>query len=65
MNHRKFNHLDFKKFHPGGNLGKRLKTVEDLMLTKLKIPFVNENSTIKNGLKIINSKKLGVCVVID
>ncbi len=65
MNHRKFNHLDFKKFHPGGNLGKKLKTVEDLMLTKFKIPFVNENSTIKNGLRIINSKKLGVCVVID
>lgn len=65
MKHKKFNHLDFKKFHPGGNLGNRLKTVEDLMLTKLKIPFVNENSTIKNGLKIINSKKLGVAIVIN
>ena len=62
MNHKKFGHLDFKKFHPGGNLGNRLKTVEDLMLTKNKIPFIDENNSIKNGLKIINSKKLGVLI---
>ena len=29
MYHKKFGKLDFKKFHPAGNLGKKLKTVED------------------------------------
>ena len=29
------------------------------MLTKNKIPFINENQKMKNALKIINSKKLG------
>ena len=62
MNYKKFGKLDFKKFHPAGSLGKKLKTVEDLMLIENKIPFINENDTIKKGLKIINLKKLGVLV---
>jgi|TARA_B100001057_G_scaffold409431_1_gene424104 arabinose-5-phosphate isomerase len=62
MYYKKFSKLDFKKFHPAGSLGNKLKTVEDLMLTKEKIPFINENDNIKNGLKIINQKKLGVLI---
>ncbi len=62
MYYKKFSKLDFKKFHPAGTLGNKLKTVEDLMLTRKKIPFVNENDIIKNGLKIINQKKLGVLI---
>ena len=62
MNYKKFGKLDFKKFHPAGSLGKKLKTVEDLMLIKSKIPFINENDTIRKGLKIINLKNLGVLV---
>ena len=63
MQQKKFSKLDFKKFHPAGNLGKKLKTVEDLMLTKNKIPFINENETIKKALRIINHKKLGVLII--
>lgn len=62
MDHKKFSKLDFKKFHPSGSLGNKLKTVEDLMLTKQKIPFINENKTIESGVKIINQKKLGILV---
>ena len=62
MNYKKFGKLDFKKFHPAGNLGKKLKTVEDLMLINNKIPFINENNSIRKGLKIINLKKLGVLI---
>ena len=62
MYYKKFSKLDFKKFHPAGSLGNKLKTVEDLMLTKQKIPFIYENDVIKNGLKIINQKKLGVLI---
>ena len=32
------------------------------MLTKNKIPFIDEQKTISQGLKIINLKKLGVLV---
>ena len=62
MHYKKFGKLDFKKFPPAGSLGKKLKTVEDLMLAKNKIPFINENDTIKKGLKVINQKKLGVLI---
>ncbi len=63
MRIKKFGEKEFKRFHPSGSLGARLKTVEDLMLTGKKIPFINENSGMKTALKIITKKKLGVLVV--
>tara|TARA_A100001015_G_scaffold312858_1_gene418848 strand:- start:38 stop:1003 length:966 start_codon:yes stop_codon:yes gene_type:complete len=63
MNYKKFSKLDFKKFHPAGSLGNKLKTVEDLMLVKDKIPFINENESLKKAIKMINLKKLGVLIV--
>jgi len=65
MQKRKFGKLDFKKFHPSGSLSAKLKTAGDLMLIKNKIPFVNENQTMKNVLNILSSKKLGFVVVIN
>ncbi len=63
MYSKKFGKFDFKKFHPAGNLGAKLKTVEDIMLTKNKIPFINENSSFNKVLKLINLKKLGLVIV--
>ena len=54
---------DFKKYHPSGSLGAKLKTVEDLMLTGKKIPFINENETMKRALNIITKKNLGTLIV--
>ena len=62
---KKISKKDFKKFHPSGNLGAKLKTVEDLMLTKNNIPFISENSNMKNALKVITNKKLGTLIVTD
>ena len=65
MKKKKFGKLDFKKFHPAGNLANQLKTAADLMLTKNKIPFVKENTLMKQALRILNKKKLGFLVVIN
>ena len=65
MKQRKFGKLDFKKFHPSGNLGKKLKTVEDLMIIKSKVPFVSENTIVKNAIKAINLKNLGMIIIKD
>ena len=65
MKKKKFGKLDFKRFHPAGNLGNKLKTASDVMLTKNKIPFVNQNVTMKKALKVLNSKKLGFLVLIN
>ena len=65
LNKKSISKKDFKKFHPSGNLGAKLKSVEDLMLVKNKIPFINENSSMKKALKIITQKKLGTLIVQD
>ena len=62
LNKKRFSKYDFSKLHPGGNLGKQLKTVEDLMVTKNKIPFINENKNLISAIKVITSKKLGVLI---
>jgi len=59
---RKFSRLDFKKFHPSGSLGAKLKTVSELMHKGREIPFINENLNIKTALKIFNKKNLGVLI---
>ena len=65
MNYKKFDKSDFKKIHPAGSLGAKLKTVEDIMVTGNKIPFVNGNLKIVEALKILTNKKLGVLIVQD
>jgi len=63
MKYKKFGKSDFKKFHPSGSLGIKLKTVEDLMIIGKKIPIIKENLKMKNALNIITNKKLGVLIV--
>ena len=63
MNYRKFGKLDFKKFHPSGSLGAKLKTVEDLMIKEKKVPFINENILLRAALRTMNKFNLGVLVV--
>ena len=65
MRQKKFNKSDFKKIHPAGTLGVQLRTVEDIMLKDNAIPFVNENLKMKDALRILNSKKLGILLVRD
>ena len=63
MKYNKFGKMDFKKLHPAGSLGSQLKTVEDIMITGNKIPFVSENLKMHKALKILSEKKLGVLIV--
>ncbi len=59
---KKINNQDFKKYHPSGSLGEKLKTVEDVMLKQKKIPFINENTSMNKALKIMTQKKLGTLI---
>ena len=63
MKQKNFGEKEFKRFHPSGSIGAKLKTVEDLMLKGKKIPFINENIKMLTALKIITKKKLGVLIV--
>ena len=65
MQNKKFGRMDFKKLHPAGSLGAQLKTVDDLMITGKKIPFINENLKMSVALKILSEKKLGILLVLN
>ena len=65
MKSKKFTKLDFKKFHPGGSLSVKLKTVGDLMLKGNKIPFINQKLQMEKALSLITKKKLGVLIAVD
>ncbi len=62
---KKISNFDFKKFHPSGSLGVKLRTVDELMLKNDKIPFIDENTTMEKALKIMTKKKLGTLIAIN
>jgi len=58
------NSEDFRKNHPGGSLGERLKVkVKEIMLTDEKIPVVPEGTFLEDAIVEIDRKRLG-CVLI-
>lgn len=60
-----FSEKDFAKYHPGGNLGKRLYLrVDDLYKLNEK-PAVLPTATIKEVIVEITSKRLGVTAIIN
>lgn len=60
-----FNNRDFARFHPGGNLGKRLYLrVEDLSKVNLK-PAVLPAASLKEVIVEITQNRLGVTAVVD
>lgn len=60
-----FNGQDFARFHPGGNLGKRLYLrVADLIVANEK-PNVPLNASLKDVIVEISEKRLGVTAVTD
>ena len=63
MKAKNFGRKDFKKYHPSGSLGVKLRTVGDIMLTNSKIPFVKEDITMEKALNEISKKGLGVLFV--
>ena len=63
LNKKNISKKDFKKFHPSGNLGAKLRSAEELMITGSKIPFVNEGIKMRKALQIISKKKLGTLIV--
>ena len=65
LNKKRLSRKDFKNFHPSGNLGAKLRTVDELMVKGNKIPFVNENLKMKKAFQIISKKKLGTLVIQD
>ena len=65
MAKRKFTKEKFRLFHKGGVLGETLKLAKDIMITGEKMPMINLNKNFKEGLKVMNKKKLGIIVLTE
>ena len=66
MERRAFKVEDFALLHPGGSLGRRLfLQVADIMHTGSSVPGVSVNTSMKDAILEITSKRLGVTAVYD
>ncbi|MFH0920592.1 MAG: KpsF/GutQ family sugar-phosphate isomerase [Fibrobacterota bacterium] len=57
---------DYKRVHPGGSIGKRLLyRVSDLMHTGTELPIVSRNASLREAVRIMTEKGLGMTCVTD
>ena len=60
-----FKEADFAKYHPGGNLGKRLYLRVSDLIANIPSPKVLPTATLKEVIIEITAKRLGVTAVVD
>jgi len=63
-NKRHFNQSDYKKIHPGGNIGQLLSSkVRDIMLTGKSLPIVFEGASLEEAIEKIDRFRLGTTLI--
>jgi arabinose-5-phosphate isomerase len=65
LERRNFTAKDFKVFHPGGALGKRVQKVEDLMHTGERLPLCAEDVTVQEALFMMTKSRMGCVGIVD
>ncbi len=60
---RNFDRKSFRELHPGGKIGKRLKTLNEIMDND--IPIINSKATIMDAVLEMTKKKYGCVVMVD
>jgi arabinose-5-phosphate isomerase len=65
MEKKGFSEEDFRFFHPGGSIGKKLLKVKHLMHRTEELPLICSASTMTEAVRIIDQKKFGIGIVID
>ena len=66
MTHREFNHDDFAKLHPAGDLGRRLRlTVKNIMQPIKNVAVVNKDDRLRKVVIDMTEKPQGAALVID
>ncbi|MFP3983044.1 MAG: SIS domain-containing protein [Desulfurivibrionaceae bacterium] len=64
LDRKNFAASDFRRNHPGGSLGDRLKVlVKEVMLRGDNIPVVNEAQSFREAVDVLNDKNLGAVIV--
>jgi len=63
---RGFSIAEFAKFHPGGDIGRRLLLqVDDVMRTGDEVPVIDISASLSEAVLVISSKRLGAVCVVD
>lgn len=60
-----FGKEDFARFHPGGNLGKRLYLKAGELAARHQVPKVGLDTPVREVIIEITKKRLGACAVLD
>jgi arabinose-5-phosphate isomerase len=63
MEKKGFSEEDFRFFHPGGSIGKKLLKVKHLMHSGGELPIIKENDIMVDAIAAIDEKKFGVGIV--
>ena len=65
MKSKKFTKKNFYSFHPGGQLGKKLLLVKNIMHSGKKLPLIKENIYMSNALIEMTKKRFGCLGVVS
>jgi arabinose-5-phosphate isomerase len=66
LDRKQFKECDFRRNHPGGSLGERLKVnVSEVMITGEHIPMTALNTSLRQAVSILNTKNLGAVLIVD
>jgi len=52
-----------KKNHPAGSIGSSLVEIHEIMAEKKDIPIISSNKTMKEAIKVMSKKKLGIVCI--
>jgi len=64
LKRKQFRAEDFRRNHPGGSLGERLKVaVREVMLTGQGMPSVKDGATLQEAIAVLHEKNIGAVVV--
>lgn len=60
-----FDSSQFKEFHPGGQLGKKLTKARDVMHAGEELPIINHNSTVGEAVIEMSRGRMGCVAIVD
>jgi len=65
MEKKGFKEEDFRYYHPGGSIGKKLLKVKHLMHIGDELPVVKDSAKMRDVVDIIDKKKFGVAIIVN
>jgi arabinose-5-phosphate isomerase len=65
MEKKGFSEEEFKYYHPGGSIGKKLLKVKHLMHSGKELPIIDKNLPMTEAINIINQKRFGMGIVVN